>query len=387
MKIFLFACFLIFVASITFAFRVHNPPMDMLDVNSAIQYVQTHYPHTPANFIPAQESLHEHIQGRYTIVPVFIGAQMVGSLYYENDLYTQLQNTRVQFLMIFYMAMGGLALAIGVFVLYYHKTITIPFGKLEKFATAVAAGNLDAPLTMDEGNIFGAFTESFDLMRTELGIARENERQANISKKELVATLSHDIKTPAAAIKIMAELATAKNGSSKELDTIVDKVNTIDRLISNMFSATLEELTQLKVAPTDVNTNELAEIIHRADFKNMLQPFTLPPCVLSLDPLRIGQVFDNIINNAYKYGGDAIVITGEINEGEFTLGIQDNGPGVDSEALPLLQEKFYRANNATGQSGAGLGLYLTSYFIKEMGGSIHFANHCGLLVRITLLLA
>ena len=382
MKTFLLVCTVIIAIGFISAIRVYNPPMNMLDVNSAVQYVHANYPSTPHNFVPPGASLHQHIQKRNIIVPVFVGDQMVGSLYFTNDTYTQLQSTRTQFLIIFYSAMGALALAVGIFIFHHHKTITIPFAKLEEFAKAVAAGNLNAPLAMDKENIFGAFTESFDLMRSQLEIARESERQANISKKELVATLSHDIKTPAAAIKIMAELATAKNGESKELNTIIDKVNTIDSLISNMFNATLEELTQLKVATQDITTQELTEIIHRADFKNMLQPFALPPCILNLDPLRIGQVFDNIINNAYKYGGNSITLGAKILDRTFILYIQDNGPGVPEEELPLLQEKFYRASNAAGQSGAGLGLHLASYLVAEMGGCIGFANCGGLRVSM-----
>ena len=71
-----------------------------------------------------------------------------------------------------------------------------PFRKLRRFARDVAAGNLDIPLEMDSYGSFGAFTESFGLMREELKKARENERAADQSKKELVASLSHDINTP-----------------------------------------------------------------------------------------------------------------------------------------------------------------------------------------------
>ena len=59
---------------------------------------------------------------------------------------------------------------------------------------------------MDRENVFGAFTESFDLMRHELRRARERERRASQSKKELVAKLSHDIKTPIASIRAVAEV-------------------------------------------------------------------------------------------------------------------------------------------------------------------------------------
>ena len=85
-------------------------------------------------------------------------------------------------------------------------TVFKPFKKLQSFAVNVARGNLDIPLKMDKNNPFGAFTESFDIMREELAAARQSEYAANRSKKELVASLSHDIKTPVASIKAVSEL-------------------------------------------------------------------------------------------------------------------------------------------------------------------------------------
>ena len=92
-------------------------------------------------------------------------------------------------------------LVVILYYLYLQKTIIKPFSSLRSFAERVANGNLDIPLTMDKGNNFGAFTESFDIMREELKKARIKEKEANDSKRELVAKLSHDIKTPVASIK------------------------------------------------------------------------------------------------------------------------------------------------------------------------------------------
>ena len=288
---------------------------------------------------------------------------------------------------------GVFSLAGGLLCLYWDKTILRPFKKLEAFAGRVANGDLSIPLEMDRKNRFGAFSESFDLMREQLGAARESERQANIGKKELVASLSHDIKTPVASIKVIAELLQAKqpaaagnqgDGVFDAMSSIIRKADQIDLLISNMFTATLEELKQLRVSPAEITTRELEEIIRTSDYQKRIRPFTLPECVVTADSLRFRQVIDNIIGNSYKYADTEIEVSGEFDRDCFVLTVRDFGPGVSPEELSLLCEKFYRAKNAEGKSGSGLGLYLSKYFVTEMSGKLEIQNEGGLCAVIRL---
>jgi len=393
MKLFIFICISIFVVSIGVSFRTVNTahePLDMLEVNRIVRHIEYNWPIAQYDYLPespvdmefieAGDSLHTHVQNRNTMVPIFIGEEFVGTMVFFNDFSLQINAIHTHFSLIFYIQTALLVAAMGLFALYWYKTMILPFYKLERFAANVAAGDLDTPLEMDRNNRFGAFSESFDIMREQLALARENERRANISKKELVASLSHDIKTPAASIKVIAELYEAKHGDTPEMKSIVHKVDHIDRLISNLFSATLEELTQLKVHPTEVSTIELEQDIREADFKHRIMPFALPECVLTVDRLRFRQIIDNIIGNSYKYADTAIEITAGFEGKMFMLTIRDFGPGVSKEELSLLSEKFYRAGNAAGKSGTGLGLYLSEYFMTEMGGTLDFENSGGLCV-------
>ena len=277
-----------------------------------------------------------------------------------------------------------MAITCGCVYLYLYRTILRPFKKLETFAARVASGDLDIALEMDRKNRFGAFTESFDLMREQLAAARENERLASISKKELVASLSHDVKTPISSIKVMAELFQAKHGETPEMAAITAKADQVDLLISNLFTATLEELQQLKVYPSEISSIELAQCIRDSDYQKKVIPFTLPECVVMADSLRFRQVIDNIIGNSYKYAGTDIEVSGGFEKERFVLILRDSGPGVSADELSLLCEKFYRAGNAEGKSGSGLGLYLSRYFIGEMGGALEVENQSGLTVKILL---
>ena len=279
---------------------------------------------------------------------------------------------------------GVISLAVGGLRLHQYRTILRPFHELEDFAARVASGDLDAPLEMDRKNRFGAFSESFDLMREQLAAARENERLLDISKKELVASLSHDIKTPVSSIKVIAELYQAKHGALPELESIIGKADQIDLLISNMFAATLEELEVLKVSPVDMACRELEEQIRASDYQKRVRPFVLPECVVTADSLRFRQVMDNIIGNSYKYADTDIEVSGRFDGDYLAVTVRDFGPGVASEELSLLCEKFYRAGNATGKSGSGLGLYLSRYFIEQMGGTLGLMNEGGMWVIIRL---
>ena len=122
----------------------------------------------------------------------------------------------------------------GTYFLHIQRTVVKPFQKLKCFAERIADGCLDIPLEMDRKNLFGAFTESFDLMRSELKKAKLEAAGADAAKKELVAKLSHDIKTPVASIKAAAEVAAALAADEKTKYTyeqIIQKTDQINTLV------------------------------------------------------------------------------------------------------------------------------------------------------------
>ena len=272
--------------------------------------------------------------------------------------------------------------------IYLNHTIIKPFYKLKNFAQRVAGGNLDIPLTMDRQNLFGSFTESFDLMRTELKKARIAEAEANASKKELVAKLSHDIKTPIASIKAASELGTALTDNEKLKDNymqIIRKADQINTLITNLFTATLEELKQLSVIPADMESKELKTLLENSDYLHLATIPDIPVCLLYVDKLRLQQVFDNIFANSYKYANTNIDLTIRRNNTQLMVTIEDYGGGVSRSELPFLKEKFKRGSHTDDIEGAGLGLYISDYFMKEMRGVLTLQNGChGLLVTVSI---
>lgn len=262
---------------------------------------------------------------------------------------------------------------------YLERAVFRPFQKLRGFAQRVAGGNLDIPLAMDRHNLFGAFTESFDLMRTELKKARLAEAEANAQKKELVAKLSHDIKTPVASIRAAAEVGLALSESERMQDNytqIIRKADQIHTLVNDLFAAALQELSQLPVTPADLGSGVLLKLLENADYLHRAEPVRIPECLLYADRLRLQQVFDNLFANSYKYAGTDILLFLSLDQenGYLVLVIEDFGGGVPEDELALLKEKFRRGSNARETEGAGLGLYISDYFMKEMGGELLVEN-------------
>ena len=322
------------------------------------------------------------------------------------------------------LAAAGLCILIsvqtGICILYHiylQRNVVSPFRKLKEFARRIAGGNMDIPLEMDRYNLFGAFTESFDIMRVELKKARRAEAQANAAKKELVAKLSHDIKTPVASIQAAAEVGAAlahlaeagdsqigeqngimrreeilcpktergeditagcKNprltGIRENYQQIIRKAEQINTLVGNLFTAALEEMEQLTVTPGDMSSGELRDILESADYLRRAVIPTAPECLVYADRLRLQQVFDNLFANSYKYANTKIEVKLLMEEGYLAAVVEDYGGGVEEEELPLLKEKFRRGSNAKAAEGAGLGLYISDYFMKAMQGELLAEN-------------
>ncbi|MBQ1740012.1 MAG: HAMP domain-containing histidine kinase, partial [Clostridiales bacterium] len=258
-----------------------------------------------------------------------------------------------------------------------------PFNKLSSFAANVSKGNLDTPLNMDKHNYFGAFTESFDRMREELKLSSEREAAANRSKQELVAELSHDIKTPVATIKATCEVMEIKYKEPdirEKVSVIKSKASSVEQLVDNLFRATLDDLEELKVTPKEESSLIIDDMFRDLRFYGTVErKASTPECLILVDRLRLEQVIDNIAGNSFKYAGTPLEVDFRSDKDSIRVIMSDRGPGVPEDELAMLTTKFYRGSEASGsgKDGSGLGLYLASLFMEKMGGGLELRNREG----------
>lgn len=354
--------------------------------------------------------INDTVKDRLVLLDLHLNEELIGKIILTNSNILQKQ-ARTQLFLIF---LGATIMAwftfIVVMTLLYHQIIH-PFRNMQDFAKRVAKGNLDIPLDIQKNNYFGAFTESFDLMRDELKRARQAEYEANTSKKELIAEVSHDIKTPVSTIKAICELMQVKlekaqnnqeNNKSQEALSLIEfqkdkiqiiyhKSDMIDKLISNMFHATLEELEMLKIEPKETQSTVIqAMVTEMSHFEKIKVKNALPDCLIYCDELRLSQVIDNVVSNSYKYANTDIHVLFELNreKKQLIMKIKDFGTGVKESEMPLICQKYYRGSNESvkNTSGSGLGMYLARLFMEGMQGSLNYYNEDGFVVEIGILM-
>ncbi|MCI9217351.1 ATP-binding protein [Lachnospiraceae bacterium 42-17] len=337
------------------------------------------------------ESINEAVIHRDTILDIQVDDLVVGKIIIYNESARQLWRWKQG--MIFIILAGSLmqcGICAGYYV-YLNSSIIKPFQELKGFAERIAGGNLDTPMEMDRHNIFGAFTESFDIMRSELKKSRKAEAKANADKRELVAKLSHDIKTPVASIKAASEVGAALTDNEKQKDNyvqIIRKADQINTLITNLFTAALEELKQLSVAPKDMESREIKTLLINADYLRRTEVPDIPECIIYIDKLRLQQVFDNIFANSYKYAGTNIKTEIYLDNKRLAISIEDYGGGIDRDEVLIIKEKYRRGSNVKDVEGAGLGLYISDYFMREMKGELIVENgKNGLKATVMILLS
>ena len=322
-------------------------------------------------------SLNDAIKNNDIILDVKVDNLVVGKVYIKNNTEELINKyKRTLFIIIIVISVVQLLLIIGYFI-YLNKVVIKPFNELNDFAYRVAEGNLDIPLHMDKKHIFGSFSEAFDLMRSELKKARINEKKANDAKKEIVAKLSHDIKTPVASIKSTSELGYEIADTKEEknyFNQINIKTDQIKVLVDNLFNSSINEITEIDVNASNYNSSILTSLITNSDYLNKLNSFTIPDCDVYIDKMRMQQTFDNVINNSYKYAATKIDIDVEKNKDYLIISFRDYGEGVSDLDLPLLKEKYKRGSNVKDEDGAGLGLHLANYFMEKMNGKLELEN-------------
>ena len=336
-----------------------------------------------------------------------------------NDKQENLNSIRISFLKATILLWVAVLVCGYLLMLYMYTALLRPIEDLKDFATDMAKGDLDKPLPIRKNNMFGSFVEGFDIMREQVKLSIDRERQSEIARKELIQGLSHDIKTPLAVINATCEVMELKycrklseasaslSGSERhnrieecsdtleKIRTISAKADSVSSLMSDVMHANLEEMEKIDINVSEESTVVLEERIKSlSDFGNIIIENHIYPCLVYMDIRRMEQVIENIISNSAKYAKTDIKVSFSETEemlmadgktGSFIkIKISDSGPGVDKDDLPLIAEKYYRGKNSQSQSGYGLGLYLCKTYMSKQGGGMEYYNDNGFVVELLL---
>lgn len=203
----------------------------------------------------------------------------------------------------------------------------------------------------------------------------------NRQKDELLATIAHELRGPLAPIRSAVEIMRIRETAPQDLryarEIIERQLGHLARLIDDLVDAGRMGHSQLELRPTRVALNDvIAAAVEpvRPIFHGRHQPLTLhlppEPLMLEADPIRLEQVFINLLTNASKFSPArcAVELTAVESGGCAEVRIVDGGAGITPEALPHVFELFYRGERGTG--GLGIGLALVRQLVQLHGGSV-----------------
>ncbi|MCR5543683.1 MAG: HAMP domain-containing histidine kinase [Eubacterium sp.] len=270
--------------------------------------------------------------------------------------------------------------AIIVLVIYLDITVLKPFRELKDYANEISKGNLDKTIEVKRGNYFGDFTWAFGNMRREIIKSRSAEKNAIENNKTVIATLSHDIKTPVASIRAYAEAFEANMDSNAEkrqkyLSTIMEKCDEVTKLTNDLFIHSISEMDRLEIKEESIELKAFIDTEVRKLFVDDEVEILLPEeeVIIKADPKRLVQIFENLKNNSAKYAKTAVQIKLE-NSDQVVVHFRDYGQGIPEEEIPFITGKFYRGKNVGEESGSGLGLYIVKELMEKMGGALRLLN-------------
>lgn len=215
-------------------------------------------------------------------------------------------------------------------------------------------------------------------------------------KNELVSTVSHELKTPLAAIK--AYTATLRQNPAlyethrdEFLGVVEQQADRLSRLVEDMLLVTRVERDQLLRRRVRV---PLESVIDAALRETSRDPVAHPVeqrtagVEISGDPERLRDIFRNLLENAVKYSpeGGTVGIAAEESGGATVVHVSDRGIGIAEENLPYIFDRFYRVESPGTQAvgGSGLGLYIVNALVRAHGGSIDARSTLGKGTTFTL---
>lgn len=265
---------------------------------------------------------------------------------------------------------------------YLYSRIFHPLCRIENYADRIAKGDMDFPLEMERGGFFEAFIWALDHMRKEIGDTRKKEKRAVDENKTIIATLSHDIKTPIASIRAYAEgleanLEAGYEQRERYLQVIIRKCDEVTRLTNDLVLHSLSELERLTVNRQRVVIDKvLTETLQDLESFYVVIKSPFPKADVWGDEKRIAQVLLNLLENAWKYApNEKVEVWAVLLKECYEIHVRDYGKGIRPEDMPFVFEKFYRGKNVEDKPGSGLGLYIVYYIMEKMGGGVTLFNH------------
>ncbi len=260
-------------------------------------------------------------------------------------------------------------------------------GKISDAVRDISEGDLNTTIEVVGDDEFSAMAANLNKMVEEIRQLMDKEREAERTKNELITNVAHDLRTPLTSIIGYQEILSGKSApltpemQTKYIDIAYSKSKRLEKLIEDLFGFTKLNYGRISMRVTKVDIIKLlGQLLEESypNFSNKGLSYELqsnvPAKVILADGNLLARLFDNLINNAIKYGAEGKRILVRVHAAAETVQVSVTNYGyvIPAEELPLIFDKFYRVeqSRSTHTGGTGLGLAIVKNIVDMHGGDI-----------------
>ena len=272
-------------------------------------------------------------------------------------------------------------------------SITHSLNLLQQAAQRIAAGDFSTRLRLTEPDELAEVAEAFNMMADELEQSFSRQKALEQSRRDLVAAVSHDLRTPLTSVRAMIEaladgVVSDPTTVQRYYHTIRLQIENLSGLINDLFELAQLDTAQLQLRLEPVNLNDLvSDVIESVQAEARAKEVTLQGVfgedvpMIRVELAKIQRVLYNLVQNAIRHtpkDGFISLETRQVARG-VQVDVTDTGEGIAPEDLPHIFEQFYRGEKSRSREtgGAGLGLAIAQRIIEAHHGRIWVESQVG----------
>ncbi len=269
-------------------------------------------------------------------------------------------------------------------------SMSAALSRIRAAAARIADGDLETRVDVASRDELADLAADLNAMAARLSLVAQQERRMEASRRELIAAVSHDLRTPLAAIRATIEAITdgvvtdeetvarylrTMNAGTRELSGLIDDLFELSRIDAGALTLDPRPSSVALVVSQALEQLQPQAAARGVDLRDEIAP-DLPPALI--DARYVGRVLVNLVDNAVRHtpsGGCVLVVArrdGEPGIHGVRVEVIDNGEGIAAADLPRVFERFYRGEKSRSREhgGAGLGLAISKGIVEAHGGSI-----------------
>ena len=269
------------------------------------------------------------------------------------------------------------------FLLLQRKSLKY-IGKIAVAVQNISEGDLNTEIEVLGDDEFSMIAANLNRMEADIRELMDKERESERTKNELITNVAHDLRTPLTSIIGYLELLSKgipipQEMQQKYIEIVYTKAKRLEKLIEDLFGFTKVGKVSMNVGNVDI-VKLLGQILEEfypsfADNDLVYELVSnVPAKTITADGNLLARLFDNLINNAIKYGaeGKKVLVKILAEEEIVTISVTNFGYVIPADELPLIFNKFYRVeqSRSTSTGGTGLGLAIAKNIVDMHGGTI-----------------